>query len=226
MARLLAEAGVNVNCAPVLDVARPYAHPAIGDRAFAADPLVVAALGRAMLDGLAAGGVAGVVKHMPGQGRAAADSHEMLPVVDASADEMKGGLAPFRALAHAPFGMTAHVLYTAWDSERCATLSPTVIDEVIRGRIGFAGLLLSDDLTMRALSGSMAERARGAVAAGCDLVLHGSGDLAEAEEIASALASAGSELGARLAAAIPPPSGGGSYEALAAKRDALLTLSG
>ena len=115
----------------------------------------VAALGRAVLDGLAAGGVVGVVKHMPGHGRARADSHKELPVVEASAEELAADLAPFRALADAPMAMTAHVLYPAWDAERPASLSPTVIGEVIRGEIGFDGLLMTDDLAMKALSGTL-----------------------------------------------------------------------
>lgn len=224
---LLAEVGITVNCAPVLDLAHAGAHEAIGDRAFAAEPMRVAALGRAVLEGLAAGGVAGVVKHMPGQGRARADSHFELPVVAASAEELADDLAPFRALADARIAMTGHVLYPAWDAERCATLSPVVIGEVIRGEIGFDGLLLSDDLTMHALDGSMAKRARAALAAGCDLALHGSGDFAEAAEIAEAAGEIAPETRARLdrAMANAATRSAASYEALAAKRDALLALS-
>ncbi|MCP5404521.1 MAG: beta-N-acetylhexosaminidase [Novosphingobium sp.] len=168
----LAEAGVTVDCLPLLDVRQPGAHDVIGDRALGSEPLRVAALGRAVLVGLETAGVAGVVKHIPGHGRAMADSHKALPTVEASEQELETDLAPFRALAGARIGMTAHVRYTAWDAENPATLSPFVIAEIIRGRIGFDGLLLSDDLDMEALSGAVPERAARAVAAGCDIALN------------------------------------------------------
>ena len=136
----LAEAGVTVDCLPLLDVRQPGAHDVIGDRALGSEPLRVAALGRAVLVGLETAGVAGVVKHIPGHGRAMADSHKALPTVEASEQELETDLAPFRALAGARIGMTAHVRYTAWDAENPATLSPFVIAEIIRGRIGFDGL--------------------------------------------------------------------------------------
>jgi beta-N-acetylhexosaminidase len=184
----LAAAGINVACQPVLDLRHPHAHGVIGERALGSDPDQVASLGRMVLDGLAEGGVAGIVKHMPGHGRARADSHFELPVVDAGEEEMEADLAPFRKLAgRARIGMTAHILYSAWDRERPATLSPIVIAEVIRGAIGFDGLLLSDDLEMAALAGSFGERAQRALAAGCDLVLHGSGRLEESREVAEAI---------------------------------------
>jgi beta-N-acetylhexosaminidase len=225
VAATLVEAGINVNCAPVLDLACSGAHEVIGDRAFAAAPMWVAALGRAMLDGLAAGGVAGIVKHIPGHGRARADSHAELPVIDAGAAELEDDLAPFRALARASFAMVAHMLYSAWDAARPASLSPIVIGDVIRGRIGFAGLLISDDIAMAALDGAMAERAAAAHAAGCDLVLHCTGDLAEAEAIAAALPAMPAETADRLAAAIAEVAANRSAagaDALIAKRDALL----
>ncbi len=221
----LAEMGVNVDCLPLLDLRHPGAHDVIGDRALGAEPMRVAALGRAMLDGLAAGGVAGVIKHIPGHGRAKADSHKELPVVEASAEDLAADLAPFRALRDAPMAMTAHVLYPAWDAERPATVSPTVIGEVIRGEIGFQGLLMSDDLAMEALSGSPAERARAALAAGCDLALHCSGVPAENEAVAGALGAMSEAAAARLEramAGIAGKSSGRGFEALAAKRDALL----
>ncbi len=224
----LGEVGINVNCAPLLDLRRPGAHGVIGDRALGEEPMQVAALGRAMLDGLAAGGVCGIVKHMPGHGRASADSHVELPVVDAGEEELAEDLAPFRALHDAPMAMTAHVLYPAWDAERCATLSPTIIAGVIRGEIGFDGLLVSDDLTMEALSGTIAERARSAISAGCDLVLHGSGELQEAEEIAGALGAISEAAAHRLQRAMDRnaletlPL---NFAALAAKRDALLAYA-
>jgi beta-N-acetylhexosaminidase len=221
---VLAEAGINVDCAPSLDLAVEGADAVIGDRALGSDPLQVAALGRMVLDGLAEAGVAGVIKHMPGHGRAGADSHKALPVVDAPAEALEDDLAPFAKLAaRAKWGMTAHIRYPAWDGERPATLSPTIIADVIRGRIGFEGLLLTDDITMSALEGSMGARASAALAAGCDLVLHCSGDIEEAQQIAPALPAADPTLSARIAAALPPalmqPP---DLAALLAKRDALL----
>lgn len=226
IALTLAAIGVNVDCLPLLDVRQPGAHDVIGDRALGDEPLRVAALGRAVLDGLAAGGCVGVVKHIPGHGRAAADSHAELPVVAASAEELEADIAPFHALRNAPMAMTAHVLYRAWDAERPASLSPAVIGEVIRGRIGFDGLLMSDDIAMGALTGSLAERAGGVIAAGCDVALHCSGQPADNEEIAAALAPMNEAPRARLARAMASVGGGeGDYAALVAKRDALLALA-
>src|SRR5688572_8746933 len=168
----LAEAGITVDCLPLLDVRQPGANDVIGDRAFGSEPKRVAALGRAVLDGLARAGVTGTIKHMPGHGRAQADSHKALPVVDATEEELETDIAPFRALADAPVGMTSHVLYTAWDADNPATQSSFVIGEIIRKRIGFSGLLLSDDIDMEALSGPIPERSAKALAAGCDLVLN------------------------------------------------------
>jgi beta-N-acetylhexosaminidase len=168
----LAEAGISVDCWPLLDVRQPGAHDVIGDRALGEEPRRVAALGRAVLDGLARAGVAGVIKHIPGHGRAMADSHKELPTVTADADELERDIAPFRALAAAPIAMTAHIRYTAWDAERPATQSPYVIEEIIRGRIGFGGLLLTDDLDMEALAGTVPERAARSLAAGCDIALN------------------------------------------------------
>jgi beta-N-acetylhexosaminidase len=178
--------GIDVDCAPVLDIPVPGAHDIIGDRAFGSDVDLVADLGRAMCEGLMAGGVLPVIKHIPGHGRASADSHLSCPVVTARADSLAAhDLPPFRALADMPFAMTAHVVYTAWD-DRVATLSPKVIDTIIRGAIGFDGVLMSDDLSMKALGGSFAERTRDALAAGCDLVLHCNGVMTEMVEIAAA----------------------------------------
>jgi beta-N-acetylhexosaminidase len=168
---MLAEVGITVDALPLLDVAQSETTAAIGDRSYGRDPMQVAALGRATLDGLAAAGVIGIVKHMPGHGRAVVDSHLELPRVAASAAELAIDLAPFVTLAHAPMGMTAHVVFDAWDAERPATLSPTVIADIIRDRIGFDGLLMTDDIDMKALSGSPAEKAAAAIAAGCDVVL-------------------------------------------------------
>jgi len=224
----LAEVGINVDCLPVLDVAHEGMHEVIGDRALGAEPMQVAALGRAMLDGLSAGGVAGVIKHMPGHGRARADSHKELPMVDASAEELAADIAPFHALRDAGMAMTAHVLYPAWDAKHAATVSPTIIAEVIRGEIGFTGLLMSDDLAMEALTGTPAERARAAVAAGCDVALFCSGVLAENEAVAAALGAMSEAASQRLARAMAEMAGKASaqdYEGLAAKRDALLAYA-
>lgn len=168
----LAEVGITVTCAPVLDVPVDGAHDVIGDRAFSRDPKRVSALGRACLEGLLAAGVDGVIKHIPGHGRAAADSHLALPRVSASLTELANDLIPFKALADASMAMTAHVIYESWDRERCATLSPKVIQDVIRTEVGFDGLLMSDDLDMKALSGDIGDLAREAQAAGCDVVLN------------------------------------------------------
>ncbi|MDQ8758220.1 beta-N-acetylhexosaminidase [Sphingosinicella sp. LHD-64] len=223
IALTLDEIGINVDCLPLLDVRREGAHDVIGDRALGGEPMRVAALGRAVLEGLEAGGCIGVVKHMPGHGRAGADSHKQLPVVEASEDGLADDLAPFLALRNAPMAMTAHVLYPAWDAECCATLSPTIIDKVIRGRIGFDGFLMSDDIAMAALAGPLAARAEAAIAAGCDVVLHCSGILAESREIAAALPAIGDKARARLGRAMARiGTKSGSYEALAGKRDVLL----
>jgi beta-N-acetylhexosaminidase len=184
---MLRGCGINVNCLPLLDVRQEGATDIIGDRALGSDPMQVAALGRAMLDGMASAGVVGVVKHMPGHGRALVDSHKELPVVNAGAEELEIDLEPFERLAWAPMGMTAHVVYTAWDAERPASLSPTVIHDIIRGRIGFDGWLMSDDLGMEALAGDFASRAAGVVAAGCDVALHCSGKMEEMVAVASAV---------------------------------------
>ena len=176
--------GVNANCAPVLDVPTPGAHDVIGDRAYGQTPELVAELGRAFAEGLLAGGVLPVIKHMPGHGRAFADSHEQLPVVEASRAALARDFAAFRANADLPAAMTAHVVYPAIDATNPATMSRTLIEEVIRRDIGFHGLLMTDDLSMRALDGDFAGRARHALAAGCDLVLHCNGDMAEMRAVA------------------------------------------
>ncbi len=192
LARLTAAAlqplGIDVNCAPVLDVLHPAAaDPIIGDRAFSTDPATVAELGAVYAQGLLEGGVLPVVKHIPGHGRADADSHFALPVVDVGDADLEAfDLVPFKALAGAPLAMTAHILYPAWDAERCATLSDTVVRKIIRGRIGFDGLLMTDDLSMAALRGSLGERTRAALRAGCDVALHCNGKMGEMEAVAEA----------------------------------------
>jgi beta-N-acetylhexosaminidase len=182
----LREVGVTIDCAPDLDVADEATHAAIGTRSYSRDPLRVAVLGRAAMEGLIAGGVAPVIKHMPGHGRARVDSHLELPVVEASRAELARDFAPFRALRDAPAGMTAHLVFTAIDRERPATTSAKVLGEIVRGEIGFDGLLFTDDLSMKALGGPFGERARLAYAAGADIALHCNGDLAEARPVAEA----------------------------------------
>jgi beta-N-acetylhexosaminidase len=167
--------GVHADCAPVVDLLHPGAHQIVGDRSFGATPEQVGALARAALDGLSDGGVAGVIKHIPGHGRASVDSHESLPVVRAGGNELAADFAAFTAVHDAPMAMTAHIAYPAFDDKACATLSSTIIGEIIRKKIGFDGLLMSDDLGMNALGGSLANRAERALAAGCDVVLHCSG---------------------------------------------------
>jgi beta-N-acetylhexosaminidase len=183
----LLDLGIDVDCAPVADVPSPGAHGIIGDRAFAEEVDDIVPLARAMAAGLLAGGVLPIVKHIPGHGRAGADSHESLPVVDADLAELdRVDFAAFRGLSDMPIAMTAHVLYRAIDPDRCATLSQIVISQVIRGLIGFQGLLMSDDLSMKALSGDLAFRAGASLSAGCDIVLHCNGDLAEMKAVAAA----------------------------------------
>ncbi len=182
----LAEVGITVDCAPVLDVAEPGTHAAIGSRAFSSRPERVAAMGRAVAEGLLAGGVAPVIKHMPGHGRARVDSHHELPVVDAPCDSLKRDFAPFAALNDLPMAMSAHVLYTAIDDSRPATASSIVVAKVMRGEIGFDGLILSDDVSMKALTGSYEERAAAIIDAGLDIVLHCNGELDQARAVASA----------------------------------------
>lgn len=191
----LAGLGITVDCLPLLDLPADDADAIIGDRAYGTDPDFVARLGRVAMDALIAGGCLPVIKHVPGHGRARVDSHLELPRVEAPAAALEAhDFAPFKALADAPLAMTAHIVYQAFDADRCATLSPTVIGEVVRGRIGFEGLLMSDDLSMAALSGSMADRARGCLDAGCDLALHCNGDLAEMTEVLEAVAPASDRL--------------------------------
>lgn len=184
MAHDLKALGITVDCVPVLDVPVPGAHDIIGDRAYADDPATVALLGRAAAEGMLAGGVLPVIKHMPGHGRAFADSHKALPVVHADFETLDAwDFMPFKALSDMPIAMTAHVVYCAVDPKRPATTSKKTI-RMMRHHLGFSGLLLTDDLSMNALSGSLTERARTALKAGCDIVLHCNGDLAEMGQVA------------------------------------------
>jgi beta-N-acetylhexosaminidase len=175
--------GIRADCAPVVDLLHKGAHSIIGDRSFGETSVQVGELARAALDGLGAGGVAGVIKHMPGHGRAEVDSHEKMPVVRVAGEALIPDISAFRAVKDAPMGMTAHLAYTALDGETPATLSAKIISEVIRKDIGFTGLLMTDDLGMKALGGSLAERANRALAAGCDVILHCAGFVKEAEGV-------------------------------------------
>ena len=182
----LAQLGIDVDCLPVADVPAAGADPVIGERAYGETPDKVAALAGAAAAGLMDGGVLPVVKHLPGHGRANADSHLQLPVVSATREELEASdFAAFRPLAGLPLGMTAHVVFSVYDPVTPATTSVTIVQQVIRDSIGFKGLLMSDDVSMGALSGSIAERTRAALAAGCDVVLHCNGELDEMEEVAA-----------------------------------------
>jgi beta-N-acetylhexosaminidase len=184
----LADLGIDVDCVPCVDLPAPDAHAFLGDRTFGSDPALVAEMGRVVAEACLAGGVLPIVKHTPGHGRARSDSHFELPRVTASAAELeRTDFVPFRALADMPWQMTAHIVYTAYDDKRAATLSPIVVDRVIRGHIGFDGVLISDDLTMKALAGDLGELAAASIAAGCDLAMHCNGNLDEMTRIAGAL---------------------------------------
>jgi beta-N-acetylhexosaminidase len=224
----LAEVGITCTHAPLLDVRQPDADNVIGDRALGSEPLRVAALGRAVLDGLARAGIAGTIKHMPGHGRTSVDTHKALPTVTASDAELESDLAPFRALNDAPIGMTGHLVFTAWDAQLPATLSPFVIAEVIRKRIGFDGLLLTDDLDMEALSGSVPERAERALAAGCDIALNCWAKMDDMTGIAARLPAMSDVTAQRLdrALAATGHARGEDQERLLARRDALLDIVG
>jgi beta-N-acetylhexosaminidase len=205
-ARLIADdlyhLGITVDCLPVLDLPVPGADPVIGERAYGSEPGRVARLGRAVCDGLLEGGVLPVIKHIPGHGRARVDSHDACPMVETSRDELRRtDFAPFRALSGMPWAMTAHIAYMIIDPTAPATLSRRLISEVIRGEIGFDGVLVSDDLSMRALGGRIGERVRRALTAGCDLVLHCNGNAREMEEVVTAAGPISAETSARLARA-------------------------
>ena len=209
IAHELAGLGITVDCLPVADVPQPGAHDIIGDRAYGEDVETVSVLARAGAEGLLAGGVLPVIKHIPGHGRAGIDSHVGLPIVDADADALRSvDFVPFHALRDLPLAMTAHVIYTALDADHPATLSPVVIERVIRGEIGFDGLVMTDDLSMGALSGTLGERAARAFEAGCDVALHCNGDLDEMKAVASQsppLAGNAADRADRALAQIRPP---------------------
>jgi beta-N-acetylhexosaminidase len=181
----LSELGINVDCVPVLDVPVAGADAVIGDRAYGSDPTTIIELGRAVIEGMIEGGVLPVMKHIPGHGRATADTHHELPHVTTSREELSASdFVTFRSLSDCPMAMTAHVVYDAIDAQRPATTSPRVIKEIIRGEIGFDGLLMSDDLSMNALAGTLAQRAKASLFAGCDVVLHCNGKMDEMKEVA------------------------------------------
>lgn len=207
VARLIAHdlsaLGFNCNCVPVLDLPIPGAHDVIGTRALGCDVSTVVALGRAIADGHIAGGVLPVMKHMPGHGRSMVDTHHQLPFVDAPEAELSAtDFAPFKALAHLPAGMTAHLVFTAIDPANPASTSRIVTTRIIRGHIGFDGLLMSDDLSMQALSGTLYERAQAVLRAGTDLALHCNGKLDEMEQVAAAAPTLQAKSAARYEAAL------------------------
>ncbi len=206
----LLDLGLTVDCLPLIDLRFDGAHDIIGDRAFSDDPDVVATLGRAAAEGLIDAGVLPVIKHIPGHGRAVVDTHEALPTVDTPLDVLREtDFQPFAALSDMPIAMTAHIVYQAIDPLFPATTSPTLIEDIIRGEMGFDGLLLSDDLSMKALQGGLEDRARDAVGAGCDIALHCNGDMAEMRAVAAgtpALSDSGVD---RLKRALSHVAGGG-----------------
>jgi beta-N-acetylhexosaminidase len=216
----LSDLGIDVDCAPVLDVSIAGTSPAIGNRSFGGDPLRVAALGRALADGLMDGGVLPVMKHLPGQGRATSDSHIGLPVVREDAEVLAASdFAPFAALADLPMAMTAHIVYSAIDPGRPATVSPVVIRDIIRGRIGFDGLLLSDDVSMHALSGDYGDRTAAIHDAGCDIVLHCNGRAEEMLAVADAAPELAGLSGERAARALRARRKPEPFDRLAAREE-------
>ena len=225
---MLAEVGITVDALPMLDVRQPGASDIVGDRALGAEPMQVAALGRAILDGLASAGVLGIVKHIPGHGRALVDSHHALPVVEDGEEALAIDLEPFERLRDAGMAMTSHLLYTQWDAERPASQSPTVIHDIIRQRIGFDGFLMSDDIGMEALAGDHGQRAAACVAAGCDVALHCDGKMDNMRLVAGAVPAMTPEAEARLARAMAMrfiSDDTIDFAEAVAKRDALLALA-
>jgi beta-N-acetylhexosaminidase len=203
IAHELTALGINVDCLPVLDIPVADADPIIGDRALGKTPDQIADLGAAICDGLMAGGVLPVIKHIPGHGRTTVDSHKALPRVDTPLAELEAtDFAPFRSLAHMPLAMTAHVIFSAIDADAPVTLSMVATQTLIRERIGFEGLLLSDDLSMQALSGGLGERAARAIDAGCDIALHCNGEAAEMEAVAEAVSQLSTSAVMRLQSAL------------------------
>ena len=228
MARELAQVGVSVDYHAPFDVRRPETDDVIGDRALGSEPMQVAALGRAVLDGMARAGVVGCLKHMPGHGRATCDTHKELPLVTASDEELETDIEPFRTLSAHPLGMSAHIVFTAWDADNPATLSKKVIEEVIRGKIGFDGLLLSDDIDMEALDGTIPDRGAAALSAGCDIILNCWAKMDDQQEIANRfpdLPPATKTRLERVHEAMGEAPEGVDTKELLSKRDALLAIS-
>jgi len=225
---MLRECGVTVDCLPMLDVRQEGASDIVGDRALGHCPMQVSSLGKAILDGLSSAGVIGVMKHIPGHGRALVDSHHDLPIVTASDEELQIDLEPFERLRDAPMGMVAHVVYTAWDADRPASQSEVVIHDIIRGRIGFDNFLMSDDSNMNALSGSPGERAAACVAAGCDAALPCDGVMENNVDVAAKIPELTVEGAERLARAMAQTftfDDEMDFAEAVAKRDALLALA-
>jgi beta-N-acetylhexosaminidase len=221
----LADGGLNVDCLPVADLSFAETHDVIGDRAYHSEPGIVAELGRAAADGLMAAGVAPVLKHIPGHGRATADSHLELPIVEAAREDLERlDFAAFAALADLPMAMTAHIIFTALDAERPVTQSAKTISEIIRQQMGFDGLLMTDDLSMKALSGTFAERTSRCFEAGCDVVLHCNGDMAEMSEVAEMCPELTGDALRRALAAMPPEATDADLPALRAEFADLLDL--
>jgi beta-N-acetylhexosaminidase len=211
--------GIDVDCLPIADVPVAGGDEIIGDRAYGSEPGKVAAIAKAIAEGLQLGGVLPVLKHLPGHGRATADSHHRLPVVDADRATLEAtDFAAFRPLAGLPLGMTAHVVFSAIDPVAPATTSVTMVRQVIRGFIGFEGLLMSDDVSMKALSGTIAERSRASLAAGCDVVLHCNGELSEMVAVASEAPELSGESARRAVAALAARSAPEEFDADAARK--------
>jgi beta-N-acetylhexosaminidase len=223
----LATLGIDVNCIPIADVPVAGADPVVGDRAYGNDPGKVAAIAAAIAQGLSQGGVLPVLKHLPGHGRATADSHARLPVVNTARATLEAtDFAAFRPLAALPLGMTAHVVFTAIDPFAPATVSPTIVRDVIRDSIGFKGLLMSDDISMGALAGSIAERSRAAIAAGCDLVLHCNGDMAEMLTVAAEASVLTGEAARRAASALAAKRAPDPIDPITSRNDFLKLTAG
>jgi beta-N-acetylhexosaminidase len=223
----LASLGIDVDSMPVADLPVSGADPVVGDRAYGNEPAKVAAIADAIAQGLSEGGVLPVVKHIPGHGRATADSHKRLPVVDAHRAVLEAtDFAAFRPLAALPLAMTAHVVFTAIDPIAPATVSPTIVRDVIRDSIGFQGLLMSDDISMGALSGSVAERTRAAIAAGCDLVLHCNGEMPEMLAVAAEAPLLAGEAARRAAAALAAKGPAAPIDLASARSEFLRLMAG
>ena len=223
----LAALGIDVDCLPIADVPVAGADPVVGDRAYGTEPAKVAAIAGAVAQGLADGGVLPVLKHIPGHGRATADSHAKLPVVNADRATLEStDFAAFRPLAALPLGMTAHVVFTAIDPIAPATISATIVCEVIRDSIGFKGLLMSDDISMGALSGSVGERSRSAIAAGCDVVLHCSGEMPEMLAVAAEASGLAGEAARRAAAALAAKKPAAPIDLAASRAEFLKLMAG